>query len=68
MDMVGSRPFTACSRRIFDDCGVVSSGVSWFSMITDAFGWMVLDGCEWFWVLADRFAWFQVAFNDLQFI
>ena len=46
MDMVGSRPFTACSRQILDDCGVVSSGVSWFSMITDAFGWMVLDGCE----------------------
>ena len=46
---------------------MVSSGDSWFNVITDVFVWMVLDGCGWFWVLADRFGWFQVVSNDLQF-
>ena len=46
---------------------MVSSGDSSFSLITDVFGWMVLDGCGSFWVLADRFGWFQVVFNDLHF-
>ena len=46
---------------------MVSSGNIWFSVITDVFGWMVLDGSGWFWVLADPFGWFQVVFNDLQF-
>ena len=45
---------------------MVSSGDSWFSVITDVFGWIVVDGCGWYWVLADCFGWFQVVFNDLQ--
>ena len=45
---------------------MVSSGDSWFSVITDVFGWMVLYGCGWFGclqIVLGGFKWFSMTYG-----
>ena len=64
--MDGSRPFTACSRQILDDCRwfrVVVLGLVWLLMFLGGWFWMVVDGFGCLQIVLRGFKWLSMIYN-----
>ena len=59
MDMDGSRPVTASSRKILP-------GYVWFRVVMAGLEWLQMFLGGWFWVAVDGFVWMQMALGGFK--